>query len=1529
VSLEEAVRKVRNLDGLLGLLRDDLGWPLESRAAPDEVTFDWSASELRVSEAAARRLKGGVVRQVRDFTTNQPWGIFLVEFTNGQVYRTALRQVLRGLVPNRLRAPHLPAWDHENILFICTTHEFDRFTFGHFRGEKFPRAKLATFSWGTGDRYVRTLCEYNLPALKYPEDGGASPKSWLESWGKAFDKEPLTREFFRRFDSALDAVKADLETYQHLSSAEAYSHAQLLLERLLFLYFLQNRGWLNQQRNFLLANFHPFRDQTEQFTYYQQFVEKLFWTLASAPGAGARLNGIPFLNGGLFDDDEFAPTVVRLKQNPPLKIRNAAFGFVFDELLERFNFTVCEDTPLDQDVAVDPEMLGKVFESIVLHAEAADPDAVAPDKRKATGSYYTPRIVVHFICKEVLRQYLLPRLHGEKWPARLSALLNMDASLGLAEEDISALRTLVTPGEGMKLKELLYDIKCCDPAVGSGAFPVGLLHELVNLLRIVETAANGYVDPVRKEGTQWTHLVKARIVERSLYGVDIQQQAIEICRLRLWLSLVVDYDPGVDPFTADHVQFQTAIDRISQLPNLDMNFRRGDSLHDHISGIPVRIEPGIAGSFQTGFEAIRKLGAQLHHAVKSERKRNLRVEILRRRLDIADRILSNELGKLKDHDGKLAAVLFEETESDAEKRRQLAQEMIHVKEALAKVQSDRRSLEKLATRVFDSGFYPKLRQLEGADFNSPFNFSWHLDFADVFAPRRAEPIATFDGRFAFVNEVRPQKMLLQPRTEAGGFDIVVGNPPFVTARNPEKRELWRERWPRVCHGKYLLVCPFFDLSFGLLRHGGQLGFIVSNAFAKREFGKPLVEKFFPTVDLQKVIDCSGLMFPGHGTPTCLVFGRNQMPDPESPVRVAAILPGGGDLRTPPEESPLWHTLAEFHDQPGYADASVVVADRPRDSMAKWPWSLESSAESTQDRFAEASSSRLRKSLGEDIGFMFVMGRNEIFTHSADAARRQSFSLDYLLALTPGEEVRNWEIRGHEYGLFPYDRSTIDLVKFKAADPEKRFFKRFERELSTRPTFSGTFALDGRAIYQYHQIPVARALLPRSIAFCEIATHCHFVFSPTQQLFPQTAPVIKLPAAASDDAHHLLVALLNSSAALFWLKQVCFNKAALFWLKQVCFNKGAGADEERDRFVYAGGKVEQLPVPDALAGSLKGKSSSAAGRLTSLSVACWKRGQRVRALSMKKVLEKEREAYYEWNSGLPGYVPPDKEIANPFETAKQLRKTLSRAIEIRETLRAEMIARQEEMDWLVYECYGLDAEVGEPLPDSELSLAREQRPFSVWAQANGDLDKAVASIPPDWSSQRKALWRKRLELIWDNEHVRRIEQPVYKRRWDEQWKIGNSWQCGQSAYDAEFLDAFSWWLSEKAEWWLEHRKAGGPVSIEDWAAALWDDRRVKAAWPVAAEADQRLEAWKRAGESHESKRQESLYANYAEFVGFFKALVREQSVPDDIPFAVPWEELEKRKIKVPGNVKRIRGKLNVPRERFWTTTEGTFRVARVS
>ena len=181
-----------------------------------------------------------------------------------------------------------------------------------------------------------------------------------------------------------------------------------------------------------------------------------------------------------------------------------------------------------------------------------------------------------------------------------------------------------------------------------------------------------------------------------------------------------------------------------------------------------------------------------------------------------------------------------------------------------------------------------------------------------------------------------------------------------------------------------------------------------------------------------------------------------------------------------------------------------------------------------------------------------------------------------------------------------------------------------------------------------------------------------------------------------------------------------------------------------------------------------------------------------------------------------------------------------------------------------------------------------------------------------------MWTARLAAIRDNEHIRRIEQPVYKRRWDEQWKVGNRWLCGPVAYAAEFVDAFTWWLAEKAEWYLEHKAKGGPIELEKWTAALWNDERIRAAWPVVVDCLKQLEAHKAGSVETKSKIDDSSTA----FARFFRDLLKDETVPEGIPPAVPWDQLEKKR-KIPAKVKSIRGKLNVPRERFHLTSDGRY------
>jgi hypothetical protein len=437
--------------------------------------------------------------------------------------------------------------------------------------------------------------------------------------------------------------------------------------------------------------------------------------------------------------------------------------------------------------------------------------------------------------------------------------------------------------------------------------------------------------------------------------------------------------------------------------------------------------------------------------------------------------------------------------------------------------------------------------------------------------------------------------------------------------------------------------------------------------------------------------------------------------------------------------------------------------------------------------------------------------------------------------------------------------------------------------------------------------IPKITAPLTIVYPEISTHGHFLLRLPGVLFTQTAPLITLLTKNRMD-YELVTALLNSSAALFILKQISFNK-------------GAGEHEHRDRFEFAGAKIQQLPIPEPVVTALQGSPDLIAQRLADTCRECQRLGNLLPGLRMRHIFNRG-DGYSDWNKLTPSYVAPNSVLEDTFHFADELRSLLGSAIQARDELERQMTALQEEMDWLIYAAFGLvPVDHGAVQPCSNLQgLGRDQRPFRLWEEAGGDCSKAIALIPQGWNTDRKTLWSNRLAVIRENDHVRRIEQPVYKRRWDEQWKVGNQWRCGEIAYAAEFIDAFEWWLKEKAEWWLENKKGGGPAELDEWMAALWADERVQAAWPVAAENYSLLEFDKARAKAEEhgdpGPERPKPKADRAAFARLFKVIVEEETVPEGFEFGTEYGALEKKLgRKIPPKVVKVRGKLNVPRERF--------------
>ena len=397
-----------------------------------------------------------------------------------------------------------------------------------------------------------------------------------------FSVEAVTKEFFEQYkvlfldliDDLDDLVREDRTiaaefTAKQISTAD---FAKKLMGQIVFLYFLQKKGWLGVPKagdwgdgshSFLRQLFD--RKFGGYRNWFNDILEPLLYdTLATDRGHEAWCKifncRIPFLNGGLFEplgDYDWRKTDIRIPNGQFSNSRPTGAGDIGTGMLDvfdRYNFTVNEAEPLEKEVAIDPEMLGKVFENLLEVKE-----------RKSKGSFYTPREIVHYICQDSLINYLDTAINrGEDTIPReeIAAFIysgDQAVSYEAARRDgTSYKRALPKNIETLArvLDDRLGDIAVCDPAIGSGAFPVGMMHEIVR----ARSALTPYFNDSHDRNV---YQFKRHAIQNCLYGVDIDRGAVEIAKLRLWLSLVVDEDD---------------VTQIKPLPNLDYKVRAGNSL---------------------------------------------------------------------------------------------------------------------------------------------------------------------------------------------------------------------------------------------------------------------------------------------------------------------------------------------------------------------------------------------------------------------------------------------------------------------------------------------------------------------------------------------------------------------------------------------------------------------------------------------------------------------------------------------------------------------------------------------------------------------------------------------------------------------------------------------------------------------------------------------------------------------------------------------------------------------------------------
>ncbi|MDY0019899.1 MAG: TaqI-like C-terminal specificity domain-containing protein [Anaerolineae bacterium] len=373
-----------------------------------------------------------------------------------------------------------------------------------------------------------------------------SPLTLQAIHDQAFNVEAVTREFFADYKRLFEQAESQITGVDAPEDLRIFTLR--LFNRLLFIMFLERKGWLTFEgrHDYLRALWEAYQAEQSppaEANFYRDRLTLLFFSGLNNPDSvditgihprgfiQQRIGKVPYLNGGLFEREV-------LDEQEGIAVPDDLFAPLLDELLYRYNFTVTESTPLDVEVAVDPEMLGKIFEELVTG-------------RHESGSYYTPKPVVAFMCREALKGYLHDVCPRET-PEALAAFVE--------QQDPTAIRAPEA------ILAALRAVRICDPACGSGAYLLGMLHELIALRQALFVARG--VDP------QAVYEKKLEIIQQSLYGVDIDPFAVNIARLRLWLSLIVDFEGGTPP----------------PLPNLEFKIEVGDSLAAHA---PAQLQPGL------------------------------------------------------------------------------------------------------------------------------------------------------------------------------------------------------------------------------------------------------------------------------------------------------------------------------------------------------------------------------------------------------------------------------------------------------------------------------------------------------------------------------------------------------------------------------------------------------------------------------------------------------------------------------------------------------------------------------------------------------------------------------------------------------------------------------------------------------------------------------------------------------------------------------------------------------------------------
>jgi hypothetical protein len=717
--------------------------------------------------------------------------------------------------------------DHPYTLFVFSNSSQDRWHFINIKYETLTekRRRFRRITVGPEER-LRTASE-RLSLLDLAPISrdlfGLSPLAIQERHDEAFDVEKVTEQFFGEYRIVFDLLQKDLSG-QTKDKSWSHDYALQFLNRCMFLYFIQRKGWLGEDREFLRTFWESYKGTDQPInSFVNKWIKVLFFEAFNRKFHGGHrhfpekikntLSRAPFLNGGLFTENE-------LDTKHDFLITDNRFEQIF-KFLERYNFTIAEDSPLDQEVAVDPEVIGKVYESLVNISEEAD-------ERGDAGIFYTPRTEIDLMCRLALVDQLSNHLGNDNRSLLYQLVFALEP-----DEKADADKAFSDAKLWPSLNHRLHEITVLDPACGSGSFLVGMLHILDNLQERANRHLNIKETPYDR---------KKRIIGQSLYGVDVMDWACHVAELRLWLALVVDAE-----LTSEELHLR----REPLLPHFTFKIRCGDSLVQEVGGINfghIRQGPDIPNEIQS---RITKLKTEKLKFYDNDPDCHFKS---------ADQVKREELRLFQDILDARCHKIQEEIKSLRRKIEGPIQRQIRLD---GKIEGKPHQIE------LDAVKWQRQIEVLSGDLS-------RIDIAREALKPKAEIPFVWDIAFVEIFE-----------SEKEGFGIVIGNPPYVRQENiadphlprenvtTENKKEYKSKLARSVYqafsnffgyraetdtpahkldAKSDLYIYFYFHGLSLLNQKGSFCFITSNSWLDVGYGKDLQEFLLKHSHIKMILD---------------------------------------------------------------------------------------------------------------------------------------------------------------------------------------------------------------------------------------------------------------------------------------------------------------------------------------------------------------------------------------------------------------------------------------------------------------------------------------------------------------------------------------------------------------------------------------------------------------------------------------------------------------------------------------------------